>query len=155
MALVNYITNISMKLVQLLAGGGAQWDDNIYEIDFPRSANACYQLTFEDPKNKAFWSFTVYDGKGFMFNDLANVSSNTAKYNEDGTVTVSVGCGADAINNIPSMEGNKTGKVSLLCVTTSLVTELKWLPRITICKRSPCTRVDTGRSSETAKAHRG
>ncbi len=57
-------------------------------------------MTFEDPENKAFWSVTVYDKNGFMFNDLANYSSNTATANEDGTYTLSFGCGDDAPNNI-------------------------------------------------------
>lgn len=80
--------------------GGAQLIDNIYEISGNYSTDECYQLTFEDPKNTAFWSITVYDEKGFMFNDLANYSSNTARANEDGTYTVSFGCGEDAPNNL-------------------------------------------------------
>ena len=35
-----------------------------------------------------------------MFNDLANFSSNTAQRNEDGTYTISFGCGNDAPNNL-------------------------------------------------------
>ncbi len=80
--------------------GGAQMNDNIYETSVHYSTDSCYQMTFEDPKDKAFWSITVYDKKGFMFNDLANYSSNTAKVNEDGTYTISFGCGDDAPNNI-------------------------------------------------------
>ena len=70
--------------------GGAQMIDNIYEISGNYSTESCYQLTFEDPENIAFWSITVYNEKGFMFNDLANFSSNTAQVNEDGTYTVSL-----------------------------------------------------------------
>ena len=65
----------------------------------------CHQATFEDPKNKAFWSITVYNKKGFMFKDLANLSSNTAKQNKDGTYTISFGCGSNAINNIETNNG--------------------------------------------------
>lgn len=91
--------------------GGAQWQDNIYEISGEMSANKCHQATFQDPKNAAFWSITVYDKNGFMFNDLANVSSNTAQANADGTFTVSIGCGASAPNNIPAE--NASGVVTL------------------------------------------
>ena len=35
-----------------------------------------------------------------MFNDFANLSSNTAKPNADGTYTLSFGCGENAVNNI-------------------------------------------------------
>lgn len=80
--------------------GGAQVIDNIYEISGNYSTDDCYQLTFKDPENMAFWSITVYDEKGFMFNDLANYSSNTARANQDGTYTVSFGCGEDAPNNL-------------------------------------------------------
>lgn len=86
--------------------GGAQAIDNIYEVSGNYPSNQCHQATFEDPKNKAFWSITVYDKDGFMFEDLGNLSSNTATANKDGTYTVSFGCGADAPNNIAT--ANKT-----------------------------------------------
>ena len=73
-------------------------------------SNTCHQATFKDPKNKAFWSITVYDKNGFMFNDLANVSSNTATVNKDGTYTVSFGCGSNAPNNIAVSESEKIGR---------------------------------------------
>ncbi|OBT14802.1 hypothetical protein A9264_13580 [Vibrio sp. UCD-FRSSP16_10] len=80
--------------------GGAQLEDNIYEVSGNFPADKCHQATFEDPKNQAFWSITVYDKAGFMFDDVANLSSNTATKNADGTYTISFGCGPDAINNI-------------------------------------------------------
>jgi len=83
-----------------LGWGGAQMIDNIYESSGNFSTDKCYQVTFEDPNNKAFWSITVYNEKGFMFNDLANYSSNTAIANNDGTYTINFGCGEKAVNNI-------------------------------------------------------
>jgi hypothetical protein len=91
--------------------GGAQMKDNVYEISGNYPCNECFQLNFEDPRNKAFWSITVYDKNGFMFNDLANFSSNTATPNEDGTYTISFGCGKDAINNLET--SNPTGYFNL------------------------------------------
>ncbi len=91
--------------------GGAQLVDNLYEVSGNYPSDACYQATFEDPQNKAFWSFTVYDKKGFMFNDIASVNSNTALVNKDGTYTVSFGCGNDAPNNIKT--DNSTGVFNL------------------------------------------
>lgn len=35
-----------------------------------------------------------------MFSDAANISSDTAASNEDGTYTVNFGCGQDAPNNL-------------------------------------------------------
>lgn len=80
--------------------GGAQLKDNVYETSTNFSTDKCYQITFEDPKNRDFWSITVYDKNGFMFNDLANYSSYTAEPNEDGTYTISFGCGKSAPNNL-------------------------------------------------------
>ncbi|WOH38642.1 DUF1254 domain-containing protein [Thalassotalea fonticola] len=91
--------------------GGAQLKDNVYEVSGNYPMDKCHQATFEDPKNKAFWSITVYDKNGFMFNDLANLSSNTAKPNKDGTYTISFGCGSDALNNIATE--NATGVFNL------------------------------------------
>jgi len=93
-------TQEKSELGAALGWGGAQMVDNIYELSGNYAADRCYQLTFEDPKNLAFWSITVYDKKGFMFNDLANFSSNTAQANADGTYTISFGCGADSPNNL-------------------------------------------------------
>ncbi|MDO6687256.1 MULTISPECIES: DUF1254 domain-containing protein [unclassified Agarivorans] len=91
--------------------GGAQQADNIYELSGNYPADTCHQATFKDPKNHAFWSITVYNKAGFMFNDLANLSSNNAKPNSDGTYTISFGCGEDAINNIKT--ANDTGVFNL------------------------------------------
>jgi hypothetical protein len=90
-----------------LGWGGAQVVDNVYETSENYSSDNCYQAIFEDPENEAFWSITVYDKQGFMFNDLANFSSNTATANQDGTYTVSFGCGDDAPNNLET--ANKSG----------------------------------------------
>jgi hypothetical protein len=81
--------------------GGSLAKDNIYETSPNFPANGCYQLTFDDPKNKHFWSITVYNKAGFMFNDIANANSYKAKPNEDGTYTISMGCGPEYPNFIP------------------------------------------------------
>ena len=87
--------------------GGAQLKDNVYESSPAYHLGTCYQGTFKDPKNRAFWSITVYNKKGFMFNDVASMSSHTATPNSDGTYTVSLGCGDKALNNIKTK--NDTG----------------------------------------------
>ncbi len=91
--------------------GGAQWKDNIYEVSGAYPSGVCHQATFEDPGNEAFWSFTVYNKAGFMFDDVANVSSDTATANADGTFTVSFGCDRDAPNNLPTL--NDSGVFTL------------------------------------------
>lgn len=91
--------------------GGAQMIDNVYELSGSYPSDVCHQATFEDPENAAFWSFTVYNEAGFMFNDVANMSSDTATPNEDGTYTVSFGCGPDAPNNLAT--ANESGVFTL------------------------------------------
>ena len=68
-------------------------------------------MTFEDPENQAFWSTTVYNAAGFMFSYAANVSSDTATPNDDGTFTLSFGCGPDAPNNLET--ANESGVFTL------------------------------------------
>ncbi len=53
--------------------GGAMVEDNIYQTSQYFDANACYETTFKDPKAGSFWSATVYNAVGRMFNDKANI----------------------------------------------------------------------------------
>jgi len=94
--------------------GGAMVQDNIYQTSQYFSADACYETTFADPEAKYFWSATVYNGDGRMFNDKANISTEMSPVqNEDGTFTLHFGCKGQP-NNIPVAEGNTTGKFNVL-----------------------------------------
>ena len=94
--------------------GGAMVEDNIYQTSQYFDADGCYEMTFVNPESKFFWSATVYNADGRMFNDLANVSSDlNPVQNEDGTYTIRFGCEGQP-NNIPIMEGNTTGKFNVL-----------------------------------------
>ncbi|QEY33285.1 DUF1254 domain-containing protein [Synechococcus sp. RSCCF101] len=94
--------------------GGAMVQDNIYQTSPYFDNDGCYETTFVDPEPKYFWSATVYNGDGYMFNDVANVSSemNPAQ-NSDGTYTLHFGC-EGLPNNIPVRQGNDTGKFNVL-----------------------------------------
>ncbi len=94
--------------------GGAMVEDNIYQTSPYMSTDGCYEMTFVDPEPEYFWSATVYNGDGRMFNDVANISSemNPVK-NDDGTYTLRFGCDGQP-NNIPIREGNTTGKFNVL-----------------------------------------
>jgi hypothetical protein len=94
--------------------GGAMVEDNIYQTSQYFSADACYETTFVDPEAKYFWSATVYNGDGRIFNDIANLSSEmNPVQNADGTFTLRFGCEGQP-NNIPIVEGNTTGKFNVL-----------------------------------------
>ncbi|MEO0632409.1 MAG: DUF1254 domain-containing protein [Planctomycetota bacterium] len=51
-----YFTDEKYQVGAAMGWGGAQWNDNIYELsgDFPIGQG--YQATFEDPADVAFWS---------------------------------------------------------------------------------------------------
>lgn len=94
--------------------GGAMVEDNIYQTSQYMSADTCYETTFVDPKARYFWSATVYNADGRMFNDIANVSSEmNPVQNADGTYTLRFGCEGQP-NNLPVAEGNSTGKFNVL-----------------------------------------
>ena len=94
--------------------GGAMVQDNIYQTSKYFDADGCYEMTFVDPKDTYFWSATVYNGDGRMFNDIANISSAlNPVQNEDGSYTIRFGCEGQP-NNIPIAEGNTTGKFNVL-----------------------------------------
>lgn len=94
--------------------GGAMVQDNIYQTSKYMSSDGCYEMTFADPQSRDFWSATVYNGDGYLFNDVANISSNMSPVkNIDGTYTVRYGCDGQP-NNIPIREGNNTGKFNVV-----------------------------------------
>ena len=94
--------------------GGAMVEDNIYQTSPYFDSEGQYEMTFVDPEAKYFWSATVYNGDGRLFNDIGNISSemNPVK-NADGTYTLRFGCEGQP-NNIPIVEGNTTGKFNIL-----------------------------------------
>ena len=104
-----------MNYVGVAGGwGGAMVEDNIYQTSQYFSADACYEATFADPEAEYFWSATVYNADGRLFNDIGNISSETDPVqNPDGTYTLRFGCEGQP-NNIPVAEGNKTGKFNVL-----------------------------------------
>lgn len=65
-----------------------------------------YSITFEDPKNKFFTSFTLYDTDSYLMAGETQIKSSTWKPNSDGTITLHFNAGKDAINNLSS--GGKT-----------------------------------------------
>lgn len=103
------------KFVGVAAGwGGAMVVDNIYQTSPKLDPDGCYEVTFVEPGNKYFWSATVYNADGRLFNDVANISSETNPVkNADGTFTLRFGCEGQP-NNIPIVEGNTTGQFNVL-----------------------------------------
>jgi len=86
-------TKDNMKhLVGVATGwGGISSSHVVYFLSPTFKTTQCRSVTFTPPKIKYFWSFTMYNDKGYMFDKKRNVSSTTAIPNDDGTYTVHFG----------------------------------------------------------------
>ena len=79
--------------------------DNIYQTSQYMNSDGCYQMTFVDPQARDFWSATIYNGDGYLFNDFANISSETnPENNPDGTYTLRLGCDGQLIISLFAKE---------------------------------------------------
>ena len=68
----------------------------------------CYRANYKVPPfNKpGFFSITMYDAEGWMFNEKAILNKNNIIFNEDGSFDATFGeCGDDAKNNLPITKG--------------------------------------------------
>lgn len=75
---------------------------NAYSNSKTIPGDECRAVTFKDPKNKFFTSFTLYDTDGYLMEGATHINSNMWKPNENGTITLHFNCGDDAINNLTS-----------------------------------------------------
>jgi len=82
------------------AGFGGMNGINVYKFVESVENNVCMQSTFSDPKATEFFSFTLYDTDGYLMDGKTVINSRDMVANQDGTYTVSINCGDDAINNI-------------------------------------------------------
>ncbi len=97
----DYVDHDRCIMGTAIGWGGATWKDNIYQFSKFFEGEECQSTTFVDPKNEGgCWSITVYNKGGFMFDDVANINSEVAEKNADGTYTVSFNC-EGGINNLP------------------------------------------------------
>jgi hypothetical protein len=82
------------------AGFGGMNGTNVYKFVEAIPNDVCMQSTFPDPKATEFFSFTLYDPDGYLMDGSTIINSRDMVPNKDGTFTVSINCGEDAINNI-------------------------------------------------------
>jgi len=88
------------RLRSTAAGFGGMNGTNMYKFVEAVDNNVCMQSTFPDPNATEFFSFTLYDTDGFLMDGHTVINSRDMVANPDGTYTVSINCGDDAINNI-------------------------------------------------------
>ena len=82
------------------SGFGGMNGTNMYKFVEKVENNVCMQSTFPDPRATEFFSFTLYDTDGYLMDGKTVINSRDMVENPDGTYTVSISCGDDAINNI-------------------------------------------------------
>jgi len=97
----NTIDPLTRSLSNAAGWGGMAFSVNNYQMSTNIKGTQCMQTTFEDPRVDEFWSFTLYDAEGWLLPVGDNVlNGRDAVANKDGTYTLSINCGDDAINNI-------------------------------------------------------
>jgi hypothetical protein len=74
---------------------------NTYNSSEVIAGNVPMQVTFKDPGNKYFTSFTIYDTDGYLMEGNTHINSYTWKPNADGSITVHFNAEGE-INNITS-----------------------------------------------------
>lgn len=81
----------------------------MYETSAGNDSNECTAVTYNAPTvvGNGFWSITMYNADGYIFNEKASVNSKNAVYNEDGTFTMHYGnnCPDDAVNVLNTVDG--------------------------------------------------
>ena len=78
---------------------------NTYTTSDNLPGDVCYAVTFPDPGNTFFTSFTIYDVNGYLMEGNSHISSYTWDSEEDGSTTIHFNC-EGAVNNITS-SGNE------------------------------------------------
>jgi hypothetical protein len=74
---------------------------NTYNSSKNLPGNKCLAVTFPDPGNKFFTSFTNYDTTGYLMEGNSHINSYTWKPNSDGLITIHFNC-EGKVNNISS-----------------------------------------------------
>jgi hypothetical protein len=90
------VDSISWLLGTAAGWGGNPPKDAIYLPGFPtkNDGTAAYEVTLKDVPVDGFWSYTVYDAKGYMFENpqkAYSVNSVTAKKSADGAYRIRFG----------------------------------------------------------------
>lgn len=75
---------------------------NAYSSSAALSGEECLAVTFNDPQNAFFTSFTLYDSDGYLMEGATHINSNMWQANENGTITLHFNCGDDKVNNLSS-----------------------------------------------------
>lgn len=76
---------------------------NVYTTSESLSGDTCLAVTFPDPGNAFFTSFTIYDPTGYLVEGNSHINSYTWKSDEDGATTIRFNC--DGMENSITSNG--------------------------------------------------
>lgn len=100
-----------MHLLGTASGWGLLPDANARYLGYVQkdgNGTGCYQANYKVPpfNDGGFFSITMYDAEGWMFNEKAILNKNNIIFNEGGSFDVTFGeCGSNAKNNLPITKG--------------------------------------------------
>lgn len=104
--------SVNVEAHRAITAGGylaAPAKDAMYVTSAGNGSNECTAVTYMVPTvvGTGFWSITMYNADGYIFNDKASVNNRSVVYNEDGTFTMHYGnnCPADAVNVLNTVDG--------------------------------------------------
>lgn len=100
-----------LHLLGTAAGWGLLPDENARYVGYVQEggdATGCYQAQYQVPpfNDPGFFSITMYDAEGWMFDERAILNKNNITFNDDGSFDANFGeCGENAKNNLPITKG--------------------------------------------------
>lgn len=100
-----------LHLLGTAAGWGLLPDANARYIGYVQEGGdgtGCYRANYKIPpfNEPGFFSITMYDAEGWMFNEKAILNKNNITFNENGSFDANFGdCGNNAVNNLPITKG--------------------------------------------------
>ena len=100
---------------------------NTYPTSKNMSGSECRAITFQDPENRFFTSFTLYDENGYLMEGETHINSKMWETNDDGSITLHFNCGEDDVNNLSS-NGKTFGYVIRNYGVSQMVLDGKFTP---------------------------
>lgn len=98
-----------MHMLGTAAGWGLLPDANARYLSYGQEdGTGCYLANYKKPpfNSGGFFSITIYNAEGWIFDERAILNEYNIEFNDDGTFDVNFGhCGQFAKNNIPIVDG--------------------------------------------------
>jgi len=104
--------SVNVEAHRAITAGGylaAPAKDAMYFTSAGNGSNECTAVTYNalTVVGEGFWSITMYNADGYIFDEKASVNNKSVVYNKDGTFTMHYGnnCPDDAVNVLDTMDG--------------------------------------------------